>query len=217
MRQFIVCAFVALFLIPLTGAAQRRQVTITPITEEPLAELPRTEANHSVSITLLGLRYAYEHPIGRTGTIIGRAGADFGVSWGDDGIFDDYNYWVVAPTLEVEPRWYYGLDRRTAKGRSTAGNTGSFLSLNLQTLLPGYVSDRSLGKMSGATSLSPTWGLRRVWRDHWMFEFSTGLAFIYLHRGTDWIGFSFSDGLYLDRDRHFFWGPQLNVRFGYSF
>ena len=215
MRQFIVCAIAAILLIPLTGTAKRRQVTITPIIEKQLADLPRTEANHSISVGFLGLRYAYEHPISRTGTIIGRAGADFGAAW-VEGFFGDCAYWMVAPALEVEPRWYYGLDRRAAYGRSTYGNAGSFLSLNLQTLLPGYISDRSL-EMSGVTSLSPTWGFRRVWGSGWMFEFRTGLLFLYSHKGMDWIGFSLSDGFYLDRDRHLFWGPQLNFRFGYSF
>ena len=218
MKKLIFCALAAIILIPLTGAAQRRQVTITPIApvvEEPFAQPPHTEANHSISLGYLWLRYAYEHPISRTSTIIGRAGADFGAAWGN-GFFGNYSYWVAAPVIEVEPRWYYGLDRRAAHGRSTEGNAGSFLSLNLQTMLPGYVSDRSM-EMSGVTALSPTWGFRRVWGSGWMFEFRTGLVFLYLHRGMNYLGFSPFDGLYVGTDRHLFWAPQLNFRFGYSF
>ncbi len=215
MKKIVFCALAAIFLVPLTCAAQRRVTELTPIPKPDPATLPHTEANHSISLNYLGLRYAYEHPIGRTGTIIGRAGADFGAAWGD-GFFGDYSYWMAAPVLEVEPRWYYGLDRRAAKGRRTAGNAGSFLSLGLQNYFPGYISDRSL-KMSGVTTLSPTWGFRRVWGSGWMFEFRTGLVFLYSHSGVNYIGSSTIDGLYTDTDRHLFWAPQLNFRFGYKF
>jgi hypothetical protein len=150
-------------------------LAVSASAQEQFIEPPRTEANHSVSIDLLGLHYAYEHPLGRTGTIIGRAGVNLGISggnWRTGTAFEYGNYWQLQPTIEIEPRWYYGLDRRAGKGRNTAGNSGSFLSLRMANLFPGYSSDGY--KMTGATTFSPSWGLRRVWNSGLMLEFTTG-------------------------------------------
>ena len=200
MKKFIVCAVVALFMAPLVANAQSGQSIPKPY----------TESNHSVSFDLLGLHYAYEHPLWRTGTIIGRVGAKFGVagsSW-RTGVGINYgDYWTLIPSIEIEPRWYYGLDRRDRRGRSTFGNAGSFLSLRIQNRFPGYISDKGYRHdRDGVTFFAPTWGLRRVWNDHWMFEFTTGLRFGILHDGGHW----WDDGHALDN-------LNVNVRFGYSF
>jgi hypothetical protein len=176
--------------------------------QERFAEPPSTEANHSVSIDLIGLRYAYELPIARKATIIGRVGANFGAAWftGGEwrtGITLPYgDYLMISPSIDIEPRWYYGLDRREMHSRSSAGNSGSFLSLKVQHRFPGYISDDYI-RMVGTTFASPTWGLRRVWRDHWLFEFTTGLRFG-MSQGYWW------SADVVDR-------LDVNVRFGYTF
>ena len=62
----------------------------------------------------------------------------------------------------------------------------------------GYISDRGM-KFTGVTVLTPMWGLRRVWGDHWLFEFTAGYSL-----GLGWKGV-------VDDS------PHLGVRFGYSF
>ncbi len=214
MKKTIICAIAALFMAPLIASAQSGQS----------ATKPYTEANHSVSLDLLGLHYGYELPLWRTGTIIGRVGANFGITgqttrggdwrtgtgvpWGD--------YWMVAPSIELEPRWYYGLDRRDRHGRSTFGNAGSFVSLNVQNRFPGYISDKGFD-MYGVTFFSPTWGLRRVWRDHWMFEFTTGVRFGVTHNGGYWWNGDADGGVSWANRKAVIDHINVNVRFGYSF
>jgi hypothetical protein len=187
--------------------------TVSANAQERFDETTRTGANHSVSVDLLGLHYAYELPIGRTATIIGRVGANFGAAWtgagGGDwrtGIGVPWgNFRMIAPSIDIEPRWYYGLDRRKNHGRGTFGNSGSFLSLRAQGRFPYYISDYDSGWDDMMVFVSPVWGLRRVWNDHWLFEFTAG-ARLGVTDGSRW----FNDGNalnYLD----------VGVRFGYTF
>lgn len=203
MKRIVLSTLTAIFLTPFFAGAQ-------VFSDERFAEPARTEANHSISIELVGLHYAYEFPIGRKATIIGRAGVNFGMalgSWrtgtGVDWANSDF-LWMAAPVIEIEPRWYYGLDRRERHGRSTDKNAGSFLSLGVQNIFPGYISDSNM-RIIGSTTFAPAWGLRRVWAEHWMFEFATGLRFGVTHEGDWWGGERTIDHL------------DVNVRFGYAF
>ncbi len=169
--------------------------------QEQFAERPRTEKTQSVSLNIpfgASLHYACEHPLGRLTTVVGRVGMDAGAAWGT-GVFGDWSYWLIAPSVDIEPRFYYRLDRRAASGRSTAGNAGSFLALQIKNIMPsGYISDRDM-EIVGATLFTPMWGLRRVWGGNWLFEFTAGASF-----GWGWQG-------------DFDGAPHLGVRFGYSF
>ncbi len=199
MKKFVFRAFAALLVAlvslvaPLTASAQ----------SDNFVSLPSTERTQSVSLSVIplgaGLYYSYEQPLGRLGSIVGRVGAEAGVAWGNNMLTGNYAWWAIAPTIDIEPRWYYGLDRRDRHGRDTSGNAGSFLAMQIKNVLPwGYISDRGLS-LTGATIVTPMWGLRRVWADHWQFEFTAGYSF-----GCGWeSGFSTS--------------PHLGVRFGYAF
>lgn len=176
---------------------------------ELFPEYPSVETTQSVSFNIpagAGLHYAYEYPLGRLTTIVGRVGVEAGAMWGDyimvnNGWFEWKHgaLWMIVPSIDIEPRFYYGLDRRSGHGRSTYGNAGSFLALQMKNVMPfGYVSDSDLA-INGATALTPMWGLRRVWGGNWLFEFTAGTSIAW-----GWAGGS-------GKDLH------LGVRFGYSF
>ena len=193
MKKFFFGALAALFLVPLAANAQT----------DRFASLPSVETTQSVSLNLqlpinAGLSYAYELPIARRATIIGRIGADaYAVLGGWP--FSDHLDLMITPTIDIEPRFYYGLDRRAGHGRSTAGNSGSFLTLQIKNILPlGYIFDDDL-TIFGGTYFTPAWGLRRVWNDHWMFETTVG-AYV----DVGWRG-------------GYEYGYHLGVRFGYTF
>ena len=163
------------------------------------ATRPSAEATQSVQISLMGLHYAYEPPLARRFTLTERVGADLGVSVDGDLFGNSRTTWMAAPTIDIEPRFYYGLDRRAVHGRSTAGNAGSFLALRVKNMMPlGWSSDKG-AKPVGATFFAPMWGMRRVWGEHWLFEFTAGANF-----GIGWKG-------------EYGWTPHAGVRFGYSF
>jgi hypothetical protein len=163
---------------------------------------PHTETTRSISLGLpLGatVGYSYEQPLSRRTTVIGGAGLYGMYAWGLFG--SESGAWFAAPAIDIEPRFYYGLGRRAAHGRKTTHNAGSFLALQMRNVMPfGYVSNDDI-YLTGATFLSPMWGLRRVWGDHLLFEFTAGYTFAWgWGSENDSVGFTC-----------------LGIRFGYSF
>lgn len=210
MKKFIFCALAALLVAPFAASAQSQN----------FAQKPRVEAGHSVSLDLMGLHYGYELPVSRTFSLIGRVGGNFGATWYNSrgGNWRTGNavpwgdYWMITPSVEIEPRWYYGLDRRERHGRSSFGNAGSFVSVNIQSRFPGYISDKGFD-MDGVTFFSPTWGMRRMWGGHWMFEFTAGARLGVTHDGHWWKS---AGGISCDKRTPLDY-LNFNVRFGYSF
>ncbi len=163
------------------------------------ASRPSAEATQSVQLSILGLHYAHELPLARRMTLTGRVGADVGIAVDGDLFGNHTTTWMAAPTIDIEPRFYYGLDRRASLGRSTVGNAGSFLALRVKNMMPlGWSSDKG-AKPVGATFIAPMWGMRRLWGEHWQFEFTAGANI-----GIGWKG-------------KYGWTPHASVRFGYSF
>ncbi|MDR2886576.1 MAG: hypothetical protein LBV26_01030 [Bacteroidales bacterium] len=137
----------------------------------------QTVATHSVSANILGMEYARELPLGRKFTLTGRGGIAAGMEWSKTW-FDNktvFSY-VIVPVIGAEGRCYYNFEKRQIKGRSTAGNSGSFLSLRAQYYFPWGVGSGN-ANVDGVTEITPAWGLRRVWSGKWLFEFHAGLGF----------------------------------------
>jgi hypothetical protein len=105
---------------------------------------------------------------------------------------------MFVPFAGVESRFYYGLKKRLREGRITTKNSASFISLQAIYIIPdGFYSDNL--NLIGGTILTPAWGMRRVWKNHWAFELNTGISINIPDKGAVSLA------------------PALNVRFGYVF
>lgn len=102
----------------------------------------------------------------------------------DTGIFngnanDNIGFFMV-PTITLEPRWYYNLNKRQEKFRRIDGNSGNFISIKTT-----YHSDlfviSSYDNVIFITDISivPTWGIRRHIGAHFTYE--TGFGIGYAH------------------------------------
>lgn len=158
-------------------------------------------STHSVSIDIVGLMYGYELPLGDKFSLIARAGTQAGI-----GYSSSYSIWGgserrwsvgVYPVLSVEPRFYYNLSKRYVAGKNTFGNSGGFLSLNIQYFFPPYYRRHIDGE--GGLLVTPFWGFRRVWYEHFLFELGGG------------INISFADFKSVSA------GPAFDIRIGYLF
>ncbi len=132
--------------------------------------------NHSISATVVGLEYGYEQPLGEIVSIIGRVGfmpntlnIDYSHKWSECGI-----HFTSAPGLTLEPRVYTSFYKRARQGRNIYMNSGDFISFRF-TAAVGFD-----GK--GDVSLTPVYGIRRVFLAHWFHEFTVGPSFGYLSK-----------------------------------
>lgn len=113
----------------------------------------------------------------------------------------------LAPSIGVEPRWYYNIEKRARKGKFTGRNSASFVTLAIK-----YYPD--LFKIGGPDylyvpnqiSIIPKWGIRRaIAKSHFNYEAAIGIGYL----------------RYLD-DKNFFYSKDdvaidVHLRIGYTF
>ncbi|MDR1720639.1 MAG: hypothetical protein LBR67_11075 [Dysgonamonadaceae bacterium] len=116
---------------------------------------------------------------------------------GFDSDFEGESY-AIVPLITAEPRWYYNIGRRAAKGKNTARNAADFLAIRT-TIAPGLMLVSKNAAVYKSLSVIPVWGIRRNLSCHFNFELSGGLGYIYTKQNNNRLGWDFS------------------VRFGYTF
>ena len=129
----------------------------------------RPQSNHTVSTTLgLGLEYGFEWAFAGQATVIGRIGyasKDFMLRSG----LDNFQWsTTMVPAVTLEPRYYFLLNWRDARGKFTAGNSAEFFGVPVTATL---AKD---GKGLGEVAVSPVLGVRRAFARHWFHEFTAG-------------------------------------------
>lgn len=114
---------------------------------------------------------------------------------------------VIAPTLKLEPRFYYNLQKRLDKGKSIAKNTANFLAINV-TYVPDWftISNEDNVSVIENFSIIPKWGIRRVVGEHFTYEAGIGIGYQY----SNYKQFGFSQN---ESDVT----ADLHLRIGYTF
>lgn len=142
---------------------------------------PSAVSNHSVSLQVLGLEYGYEQKLGGSFTMVFRAGLVPAGSMYYGDYFNMSLSFRMKPGVSIEPRYYTNFVRRTRLGKSTYRNTGDFVSVKVQgslggSFLLGSNEDGSLSFSSPVdVSVTPMYGIRRMWGRLWFGEFSAGV------------------------------------------
>ena len=180
-QKLFVLVVLSLFSILLKA---QDTTTVEPVT---------TVSNHSISIDVLSLTYNYEHSLGKSFTVVGRAG--FQSAYGYSSQFGARYF--VSPAISIEPRYYYNLNRRADKGKRTYNNSANYLAITSWYLFNPIIAHNTTG--SSFALVAPNWGIRRVYGKSFLFEFNMGV--------------SYSMGKYVDKH----WAPFLNLRLGYAF
>lgn len=164
----------------------------------------QTVKNQSVNLEILGLQYNYEMPLSKATTVVfhGGLGGSLGyssssLSFYDEVIYeDDKWFYSLSGVIGADFRYYYNLAKRERNGKDTRKNSADFWAVDLQYVSPAIYEHNMHTK--NTFMASPYWGLRRVYKNNWLFEFHLGLAF-----GS--VGGEFD------------WGPTFNLKVGYSF
>ncbi|MEO5777623.1 MAG: hypothetical protein ABIQ27_12020 [Flavobacterium sp.] len=99
-------------------------------------------------------------------------GLDFGFS--DNGYSQTS---ALIPSIRLEPRWYYNLEKRIKKGRKISNNSGNFLALNI-TYNPDWFSISNEDNLNVISTIAfvPKWGIKRTVGNHFTYEAGIGIG-----------------------------------------
>lgn len=151
------------------------------------SEKPVAVSNHSFSLQIVGIEYGYEQKLGGSFSMVFRAGmVPSGLYFYGDYHLTELQF-SSSLGINIEPRFYTNFGRRARLGKNTFKNSADFVAIKIQGVLSGPFD----------FSLTPMYGIRRVWGKHWFGEFTAGGR----------VGIQ--NGLYL--------APYLQYRFGFVF
>ncbi len=177
---------IVLILITFTSALAK-PFSETADTAMVSSNKPTAVSNHSFSLQIVGIEYGYEQKLGGSFSMVFRAGlVPSGISYFCD-LYNTAFSFKSSLGVTVEPRFYTNFGRRARLGKNTFKNSADFVALKLQGSMPGGLD----------LSLTPMYGIRRVWGKHWFGEFTAGCR----------IGFG--SGMYL--------APHIQYRLGFVF
>ena len=98
----------------------------------------------------------------------------------DNPAIEDKKAKLLVPYINLEPRWYYGLDRRSRLGKNIASNSSNYFSLETtyQSYSTPIINTGDFNVVSALTII-PKYGIRRRFAKHFNYEFSGGYGYQY--------------------------------------
>lgn len=137
-------------------------------------EAPQVEDRYGVSAGIIGVWGFYEKAITKDFSLHSQVGYHGGFMMGTDAKLD----YVFTTSIRVEPRYYYNLSKRDAKGKSTSNNAGNYIALE-GSYVPDLLSssNRENVEVSKSLYLIPKYGLRRNISSVLSFEFAFGIGY----------------------------------------
>lgn len=114
---------------------------------------------------------------------------------------------IFTPVLNVEPRWYYNLNRRVSKNKTIYNNSGNYAALSLNHHPDWFVISNTDGVVVYPSfAIVPKYGLKRtIGSSNFNYEFSAGIGFQNIYREK--YGYKNVNDTFLD----------LSFRIGYTF
>ncbi|MFS4418118.1 hypothetical protein [Maribacter sp. 2307ULW6-5] len=155
---------------------------------------------------VLGVWAHHERGLGNALALRVEVGLDAGL-FGGSLFYDDGTGYLLIPSITLEPRWYYNLQKRAGRSRNTDHNGGNFLSLKT-TYLPDWfvISNYDNINVVNQVMMIPTWGIKRNLGAHFNYELGLGIGYRYTFAKS--AGFSENEGDV---------AANLHLRIGYRF
>ncbi|MFP9098737.1 hypothetical protein ACLI09_06770 [Flavobacterium sp. RHBU_24] len=176
-------------------------ITITHAQDAPAATVEKSVFN--VQTGFLGLYANNEYGLSNHIALRTEVGLEPGFT-----IRPDDSEWSVLPMINLEPRYYYNIEKRAGKGRNVSGNAASFFTVSVRCN-PDLVlySTQEDAKMATFLGFVPKWGIRRnIGQSKFNYEAGIGIGY-YTLLGNDKKYYDETEGVALD----------LHLRIGYRF
>lgn len=152
---------------------------------------------------ILGLYVYNEYRLADKFALRSEIGLDGGFSTnGDD------TKWGLLPAINLEPRYYYNIAKRAAKGRNTSGNASNFVTVLVKYSPDWFIISNKENVISeNLIGIVPKWGIRRnIGQSKFNYEAGIGIGY-YSYIGSGRNRYNNPEGVALD----------LHLRIGYRF
>ncbi len=132
-----------------------------------------------VQFGLFGLELYNESRIGEKLALRSQLGLNSGGFWA--GSSYKKPGFVIAPSINLEPKYYYNINKRSAKGKNIKNNSANYISIQA-VYIPNWfvISNYDNVEVSNQISLIPTFGIRRNFGKNFNYEFKVGYGYNFL-------------------------------------
>lgn len=146
-------------------------------------EKPTVEKNmFAVNVGIVSVGFQYEGRLARKWALHAETGISlnpYTVEYfsSDSSIKKETEY-LSVPYFSIEPRYYYGLDRRQRHGRNTKNNSSNYISLKSMYMATEAALTNSNERFEPASALliTPSYGIRRSFAKTFFYEFCFGVG-----------------------------------------
>lgn len=166
---------------------------------------PSVEKNNiNIQTGLLGFWINYEFKITNSFTLRAETGLDIGNIDNHNTESNVKTNYAMAPVINLEPRWYYNLKKRSINNKRIDKNSANFLTIKTSYTPDSFViSNNKNINIVQSIGFTPKWGIKRnIGKTNFNYELGVGV-------GYQLIYFDYSTKKVMAQDLH--------ARIGYSF
>lgn len=129
-------------------------------------------AKNQFKLNILLPGFVYEHGFSEKNTIYSEVSLGFAYRHND--YYDESNFYII-PMINEQFRHYYNLEKRAAKGKRTAFNSGNFIAGNaIYNFKSISTNDKYGDYIVPSFTVGALWGLQRTYKGKFNLEFSVG-------------------------------------------
>jgi hypothetical protein len=135
-------------------------------------EKPSVEKNQfKINVLLPGV--VYEHGFNEKNTLYSEISTGFAFR-SNSSLGSAHAFY---PNINEQFRHYYNLDKRTAKGKVTAKNSGGFVALNAIYNFQSISSNESVLYSNPSITIAPVWGFQRTYKGNFNLGLNMGIGY----------------------------------------
>ena len=104
------------------------------------------------------------------------------------GCSDCETQYALVPEFTLEPRWYYNIEKRSAKGKTIKNNSANFATVSLRYYPDWFViSNTANTHIENQITIIPKWGIKRtISNSNFNYELGIGIGKRYYFDSSQW-------------------------------
>ncbi|WP_316633735.1 hypothetical protein [uncultured Flavobacterium sp.] len=115
--------------------------------------------------------FVYEHGFSAKNTLYSEV--SIGVGYRHDGFYNE-STWYFVPRINEQFRHYYNLEKRAAKGKRTAYNSGNFVALYGTYNFQSISTNKLFNEYCPSVTIAPVWGFQRTYKGKFNLDLNLG-------------------------------------------